>query len=161
MRAGVKIAKFSREARFRIAKGVGCGDRQFDPNRRKLELPRRDQQRKRLLPVSLLLQHHRTMRIMPSAGETEASSGGVRLARDSRSGLRRVNLHDGGPLRQPAFPITLSIPPCLLKTQPSSPAVLRRPFFFSVPVPRRRHHRPQIYGEPNLARQQISEINYP
>ena len=29
---------------------------------------------------------------MPPAGKTEASSGGVRLARDSRSGLRRVKL---------------------------------------------------------------------
>jgi len=56
---------------------------------------------------------------MQPTGQTEASSGGVHLARDSRPGLRRMIVVGGGSRMLPPSPLTIiqSIPPCLLKTQ--------------------------------------------
>jgi hypothetical protein len=68
--------------------------------------------------------------IIGSTGQTEASSGGVHLARDSRPGVRRM-IVGGGRRRRPPSPlfatIILSIPPCLLKTHRPMARVLKAP----------------------------------
>jgi NAD(P)H dehydrogenase (quinone) len=62
--------------------------------------------------------------IIQSTGETDASSGGVQLARDNRTGCA-TNDRGGGRRgdRPHTLPIILSIPPSLPKTQPSDPRV--------------------------------------